>query len=288
MQPGGPLDFLPLWCVFLATAAVVLLAIEGGFRLGNYRRRRSEGEDKPPIGEAVAATLALLAFILAFTFGLASSWFDLRRRLVIDEANAIGTTYLRAGMLPKPHGAAVRGLLREYMDARLEASVPGKLGQSVERSEELHARLWVHATALGEEHGNSVVVGLFIWSLNDVIDLHTKRLALGPRTRLPGSIWLTLYFVAALGMSLIGYHSGLAGSCRSLANLALALAFSAVLTLIADMDRPQEGLLRVSMQPLMDLQKSLRSPRGESTFVPPPGRGLFVVSTRAPAPSRAP
>ena len=76
----------------------------------------------------VAATLALLAFILAFTFGLAGSWFDVRRRLVIDEANAIGTTYLRAGMLPEPHRSDVRDLLREYVDVRLEAIKPGKLG----------------------------------------------------------------------------------------------------------------------------------------------------------------
>jgi hypothetical protein len=71
MQAGGPLDPLPLWAFFLITVAVVLLSIEGGFRLGTYRRGRSEGEDKPPVGEMVAATLALLAFILAFTFGLA-------------------------------------------------------------------------------------------------------------------------------------------------------------------------------------------------------------------------
>ena len=131
-------------------------------------------------------------------------------------------------------------------------------------------------------------MGLFIWSLNEVIDLHAKRLTLGPRTRLPGSIWSTLYFVAVLGMSLIGYHAGLAGSCRSLAILALVLAFSAVLTLIADIDRPQEGLLRVSPQPLMDLQKSLRPPGGDSTFVPPAGGSLPVVSAGAPAPSLTP
>jgi hypothetical protein len=288
MQAGGPLDFLPLWGVFLVTVGLILLAIEGGFRLGTYRRRRSEGADKTPVGEMVAATLALLAFILAFTFGLAGSWFDMRRRLVVDEANAIGTTYLRAGMLPEPHRSDVRNRLREYVDVRLEAAQPGKLGASVRRSEELHTRLWAHATAVAEKQPNSVVVGLFIWSLNEVIDLHAERLALGPRTRLPGTIWLTLYFVAVLGMSVIGYHAGLAGSCRSPAILALVLAFSAVLTLIADIDRPQEGLLRVSPQPLLDLRKSLQPPGGERAFVPPAGRSLTVLSTRAPAKSLTP
>ena len=127
MHNAGPLDLLPIWGVFLATVAVVLLAVEGGFRLGQYRRRRSEQEDRPPVGEMVAATLALLGFMLAFTFGLAASRFDVRRGLVIDEANAIGTTYLRAGLLPEPHRSDVQSLLREYVDVRLEAVQPGKL-----------------------------------------------------------------------------------------------------------------------------------------------------------------
>ncbi len=260
MHYAGPLDLLPIWGVFLATVAVVLLAVEGGFRLGQYRRRRSEQEDKPPVGEMVAATLALLAFMLAFTFGLAASRFDVRRGLVIDEANAIGTTYLRAGLLPEPHRSDVRSLLREYVDVRLEAVQPGKLSRSIGRSEELHARLWAHAVAVGEKNPGSIVVGLFIASLNEVIDLHAKRLALGVRNRIPGTIWAALSFVTIIGTSVMGYHAGLAGSGRSLALLVLVLAFSAVVTLIADLDRPQEGLLRVSQQTMIDLQKTLAAP----------------------------
>ena len=260
MHSAGPLDLLPIWGVFLATVAVVLLAVEGGFRLGQYRRRRSEQEDRPPVGEMVAATLALLAFMLAFTFGLAASRFDVRRGLVIDEANAIGTTYLRAGLLPEPHRSDVRSLLREYVDVRLEAVQPGKLSRSIGRSEELHARLWAHAVAVGEKNPGSIVVGLFIASLNEVIDLHAKRLALGVRNRIPGTIWAALYFVAIIGTSVMGYHAGLAGSGRSLAILPLVLAFSVVITLIADLDRPQEGFLRVGQQPMIDLQRTMIPP----------------------------
>lgn len=98
---------------------------------------------------------------------------------------------------------------------------------------------------------------------------------------------MTFYFVAVLGMLVIGYHAGLAGSCRSLAIFALVLTFSAVLTLIADIDRPQEGLLRVSPQPLLDLQESPRPPGGENTFVPP-GAGASQSPRPAPAPSLTP
>jgi hypothetical protein len=260
MEPAGPLDLLPIWGVFLATVAVVLLAIEAGLRLGLYRRRRSEEEDRPPVGEMVAATLALLAFMLAFTFGLAASRFEARRVLVIDEANAIGTTYLRTGLIPEPYRTEVRRLLREYLDVRLEAVQPGKLSRGIDRSQELHALIWSHAVAVGEKDPHSIVVGLFIGSLNEMIDLHAKRLTLGARNRIPGVIWVALYFVAILGTCVMGYHAGLAGSGRSMAMLALVLSFSAVMILIVDLDRPQAGFLRVSQQPLIDLQRTMTSP----------------------------
>lgn len=261
MQRDGTIELLPIWGVFLVTVAVALLAIEGGFRLGRSRRRRSELGDRPPVGEMVAATLALLAFLLAFTFGLAASRFEARRGLVIEEANAIGTAYLRAGLLPEPHRAEVRSLLRDYVDVRLQAVRPGMLDRSLGRAGELHARLWDHAVAVGREEPGSIVVGLFIGSLNEVIDLHTKRLTLGAQNRIPGTIWAALYFVAILGTSAMGYHAGLAGPGRSLAMLALVLAFAAVMTLIADLDRPQEGLLRVSQQAMTDLRDSFAPER---------------------------
>jgi hypothetical protein len=147
------------------------------------------------------------------------------------------------------------------VDARLEGVRAGKFGEVVRRSEELHARLWDHATAVGREDPHSVVAGLFIASLNEVIDLHTKRLMLGARNRIPAAIWAALYLVAILGTAVLGYHSGLAGSGRSLALFALVLSFSAVMTLIADLDRPQQGMLRVSQQALVDLRSSMEARR---------------------------
>src|SRR5262245_17794876 len=138
------MDFVPIWSVFPLTVLVVFLAIEGGLRLGRRRSDGSAQEDRQSVGQVVAATLSLLAFLLAFTFSLAASRFETRRTLVVDEANAIGTTYLRAAMLPEPHREAIRTLLREYTDVRLEAVQPGKLDESIRRSKELQARLWSH------------------------------------------------------------------------------------------------------------------------------------------------
>src|SRR5450755_5070890 len=82
MPISGPLDYLPIWGLFGATVVIALLSIEGGYRLGRYRHRHSEDEKEAPVGAIVGATLGLLAFILAFTFGLAASRFDARRQIV--------------------------------------------------------------------------------------------------------------------------------------------------------------------------------------------------------------
>jgi len=256
MQGTGALDILPLWSLFIVILLVVLLSVEGGYRLGKFRRSRREQEKEAPVGTMVGATLGLLAFILAFTFGLAASRFDNRRQLVLDEANAIGTTYLRAGMLPE-RGQQIRDLLRDYVDARLEAVQPGKLAEGIRRSEDIQQKVWEEAETVGQKNPNSIVIGLFVQSLNETIDLHAKRIQAGIRSRIPGAIWVGLFSVAVLSLTAMGYLEGLAGTRRSLAILAVAVAFSVVIELIADLDRPQEGILRVSQQALLDVQRSM-------------------------------
>lgn len=260
MQSNSPLDALPLWGLFMAILLLVLLSVEGGYRLGKYRRSRSEEEKEAPVGAMVGSTLGLLAFLLAFTFGLAATRFDTRRQVLLDEANAIGTTYLRAGMLPDRR-AEIRGLLRDYVDTRLEAVKSGKIAEGIRRSEQLQDQLWAQAVALGESNPTSIVVGLFVQSLNEVIDLHAKRVTVGLRNRIPGAIWVALFAVAVLSFAAMGYHAGLSRTSRSLVELAVALTFSAVIGLIADLDRPQEGVLKVSQQALIDLRQSMQVPR---------------------------
>ena len=160
----------------------------------------------------VGAMLGLLAFMLAFTFGLAASRFDERRHTILDEANAIGTTYLRGGLLPEPYRTEVRRSLREYVDVRLEGVQSGKLNQAISRSLELHARMWSQAAAVAELDPRSIVNGLFIQSLNAMIDLHATRVMVGPRSRIPMIIWGVLFFVATVAMAGMGYHEGLAGT----------------------------------------------------------------------------
>lgn len=260
METSNPLDALPLWSLFVAILLLVLLAIEGGYRLGIYRSSRSDREKAEPVGTMVGATLGLLAFLLAFTFGLAATRFDTRRLVLLDEANAIGTAFLRAEMLPERR-EEIRTLLRAYVEARLETVQSRNLKEGLSRSEHLHAQLWAHTVAVGERHATSIVFGLFVQSLNEVIDLHAKRVAAGLRNRIPGAIWVALFAVAALSLAAMGYHAGLSRTSRSLAEMAVAIAFSVVIGLIADLDRPQEGTLTVSQQALIDLRQSMQESR---------------------------
>jgi hypothetical protein len=253
------MDALPLWGLLIAIVVVVLLSVECGYRLGKYRRGRHEGEKEAPVGTMVGATLGLLAFILAFTFGLAAARFDSRRQVLLDEANAIGTTYLRAGMLPE-RGEQIRALLRDYVNARLDAVRSGNVAEGIKRSENIQQQVWAEAENVAQTNSNSIIVGLFVQSLNEMIDLHAKRVQAGIRSRIPGAIWVGLFAVAILSLAAMGYLEGLSGTRRSLAILAVAIAFSVVIELIADLDRPQEGVLRVSQQALLDVQRSMNRP----------------------------
>src|SRR6201987_64436 len=175
MQTIGPIDALPLWALFIVILLVVLLSVECGYRLGRDRRGRQEQEKEAPVGTMVGATLGLLAFILAFTFGLAAARFDTRRQVLLDEANAIGTTYLRAGMLPE-QGEQIRALLRDYVTTRLDAVRSGNVDEGIRRSDNIQQQLWAEAENVGKKNSNSIIVGLFVQSLNELIDIHAKRL----------------------------------------------------------------------------------------------------------------
>lgn len=249
-------DFLPLWLILVVTLLLIMLAIEAGFRLGQFRREHAADEKDAPVGAVVGAILGLLAFILAFTFGMAASRFEDNRILILDEANAIGTTYLRASLLPQSQRTEVCNLLREYVDIRLNRPPDERIEQAIARSEAIQNRLWSHAVAAAGRD-NSPAVALFIQSLNETIDLQAKRVTAGLRSRIPLQIWGALYLFAGASMAAVGYYTGRTGTRRSLAWPALAVAFSVVMLLIADLERPADGALQVSKQALVDVRHSM-------------------------------
>ncbi len=253
-----PMDAIPIWLLFVAVCALSGLVLEGGYRLGRWRHRQTAEEKETPVGAMVASILALFAFLLAFTFGMAASRFDARRQAVLDEANAIGTTYLRTRLLPEPQRSESGRLLREYVDVRVRGVQERRMDETIKRSEELHELLWVEAVKAAEKQPGPIT-GLYIQSLNQMIDIHAVRVHAGLRSRIPIIIWIGLFALAILSMASVGYQSGLSATRRSPAMPVLVLAFSGVLFMIADLDRSQEGFLTVTQQALIDLQTSMKA-----------------------------
>jgi hypothetical protein len=231
--------------------------------------------EAPHVGGAVAATLGLLAFMLAFTFGSGTSRWDEKRTLVLDESNGIGTAYLRTDLLPEPQRSISQQLLVDYIDLRLVVANNHReelevrkvkyrsiyeqdVAAIVRESKALHTQLWKQAMSAVQQQATPLT-GLYVNALNDVIDLHQKRVTIAMQQRMPMVFWVTLYSLAVLSMGLAGYDAGASRSARSASSLIVALAFSSVLLLVVALDRPQTS--SVDQTALLELQQDIHAAR---------------------------
>ncbi len=261
------LDYIPIWGVFALTVVVVFLIIWIGTFFGLRISRRPDHERETPLGTIIGASLGLLAFMLAFSFGITAQIFQTRRQLFLDEVNAIGTSYLRAGLLVEPHRGDVRKLLREYVNLRVNLAKeklfrkPERLREAVSYAEALQDRMWSHAVALSEADRHSEIDALFIDSLNEMIDLQTSRVT-AASYRIPKSIWYAMYFITVISMLMVGYQTGLSGRRNFKVGIMVALAFSTVLLLVVDIDRAAEGYFKLNQQPMFELHKKMQADIG--------------------------
>jgi hypothetical protein len=188
---------------------------------------------------------------------MAVTRYEARKKLVVAEANAIGTCYLRAELLSTPLDSEIRTMLREYVDVRVEIVQTLEVAKGIARSEELQVDLWDAAVRLSREDTGSFATLLFTQSLNEVIDIHEQRVVAGIYDRLPAAILVVLYLVSILAMLAVGYFLAASGSRRTIANLALVLAFALVAILIVDLDRPGSGVFKTNQQAMLHLQESM-------------------------------
>jgi hypothetical protein len=258
MNSPEPLDLLPIPVLLIIFALLSLAAYEVGFQIGVLRKRHDPEPSEGHIGLVVGSILGLMAFLLGITMGMAADRFDNRRGLVLAETNAIGTAYLRAGYLSEPASSASQELLREYVPLRIASSDIEELRANFARSEEIQAELWTIAEDVARREGSDVVA-LYIESVNEVIDLHTSRFVAGIYSRVPATILWLLIGGVVLSLGLVGYNAGLDRKRNPLIAVVLILSLGAVMWLVIDLDRPRDGLLQTSQQPLIDLQERLNS-----------------------------
>ena len=259
--------FISQWMTFVIISVLLLGAAEAGFSfwpaalsIGEGRTAQStdrRGSSSDP-GPARSAARLLLS-------PLAEGRYEARRELVIQEVNAIGTTYLRAALLPEAHRQDVENLLRRYVDARIDFYHAGenRVGQDAaeQAAAKIQGELWAHAAAVGKEIPTAVIA-TFITTLNETIDLDAKRLYARWRSRVHGAtVWVLVMAVALCGTFASGYSAGAGGERSSFTNGLLPLLIALAITLIADLDRTYGGLIRIDEQPLLNLKETLRPGR---------------------------
>lgn len=251
MSFQGTVDVMPFWLIMMLAAAIVIGSIETGWRLGRQIQRKYGKKQDTSINIAVGAMLGLLSFLLAYTVGMATERFEHRNEMVVAEANAIGTVFLRTDFLPDGDRLEARRLVKEYTLLRSEGAEGILSPQGMEKSSSIQSQLW-QITRRIVSSSDTLAVSLFTQSLNEMIDANGRRIA-SLRNNLPDTIWLMLILVNALSMASLGFEFGLGGSRRWFGICLLVIAFTCVILFIADLDRPQSGLIRVSQQPLLDL-----------------------------------
>ncbi|MFI8716775.1 hypothetical protein ACIGHF_02645 [Stenotrophomonas sp. NPDC077464] len=273
MELQGTYPYLPLWLITLLLFGMLLLAREIGILL--RRRGRPEprqgGADADPdahdsVAFATTTVLGLLALLIGFTFSLALGRYDDRRELVLKEANALGTTWLRADLLEPTGTQRVRDVLRRYVDSRVafagahdaEAEV-----QANARSVALQDELWSAVVAGTAAFRDTPRASLMITTTNESIDLASERFA-ARQDHIPHRILRLLFIFSLLAAGLLGFERAHKRSTTTL----LLLLFSLAVGLVLDLDLPSTGAVNVPQGPMLDLQHAVNLPNASAGVEP--------------------
>lgn len=243
--------------IVIGLIAGSVLASEAGYRLGvvlteKYHAYRGQFD------VIRTATFALVGFLIAFSFSGAASRFIDRLDIIVEEANALGTAWLRADALPEPERGQLKATIQEYtadrvtlLSSRDHVEVERLLG----KVGGLHASMW--AQAMAGAKGDAMVMNLVLPALNDVIDLHSTHLSLAAR-RLPPPILVVLLGMAALSLVLVGVGNGLLGKRFPVLDGIYAAVLAVSLWMTIDLDYPRRGLIQINAQPLVDALAAMK------------------------------
>lgn len=246
----------------VALSACIVVLLEIGRRIG-ARRLATEGEVAAKgLGALEGAVFALLGLMIAFSFSGALARFDARRHLVVQEANAIGTAWLRSDLLPPESQPKARELFRRYLDSRIETyrKVPdmAAVRQELARSAELQKEIWQLAISSSRSAGTSTAPVVLLPSLNAMFDITTTRTE-AVRLHPPPVIFVMLSTLALACALFAGYDMAIRKRLNPLHSLAFAVVLSVTIYVIVDLEYPRIGLIRMtdSDQVLVELRKTM-------------------------------
>lgn len=249
------------WVLPIVMLVALSLAIELPYRL--RRRITDAGERNVDAFTAVQAGLITLAsFVLGLSFAQASSRFDDRRELVVKEANAIGTTWLRADQLRPLQAARFRAVLTGYTEARLKAyRAPYDTAvarRTLDQSDRDQTEMWAIASeALRSKPGN-LGLSLLMQALNDTIDVSAEQLQ-ALTSHVPTAVVVLTLVLVTLGSLSLGLRFGIDGARPPALSAAYVVAFVVVITMMIDYDRPQSGFVTVNLNPIRIQLQSMQN-----------------------------
>jgi hypothetical protein len=238
------IDFINPEVIGISLFLILILVFLGGFKLRNWKVKKDPTLQKEDLGSVSSTLLGLLALILAFTFSMANSRFDERRNLAIQEANSIGTVFLRTEFFPDSIQQALKSTLEQYLEARIGMLNSGKDIEKIvghlQNSEALGKKLWNQVIDYSKSDPNLVKISEIVPALNEMIDLSTSRRAAG-EANIPASIQEFLIILCISSTFLLGYEM------KNRFDWIIVIGFSLLLSLtvftIIDMDRPRSGLV---------------------------------------------
>lgn len=244
----------------ITVLAFVLIPITLGQRYGAAQIIKTPALSNAPVGTVVGTAFGLLAFIMAFTFQIASSRFDARKKLLLDEVTAIRTANLRAGLLPESYKIKSKTLLLEYITLQTDLSNNiSNLEKSVNRSNVILDSLWKDAEQFAVSKEYLGFHNLYITAINSLIDIHHQRLTVVFEYRIPTFIKLILGSIILCAMFSLGVLFGISGKNYFRVTVIYGLIFSLVILLILILDHPELGLTNVNQQPILSLQIQMKT-----------------------------
>jgi len=250
--------------IVLLMLALLLAACEIGYRLG-LAREGAPDSLRALMSGIGAAILGLLGLLLGFALSMAIARWDTRRDVIVHESNAIGTLWLRAGLLEDPLRGQLQDALGTYSSARIRLggarSNPDALRKARRESEALHAVIWSVVESANRPTTANATLASLISSANELIDLHELRLA-SVENHLPPGLFLLLLALGALSVAFLAWSFGAASYRGRVPMVLLALLIGAVLLLIMDVNRPQRGTIAVGVAPLERAAESISAPTG--------------------------
>jgi hypothetical protein len=254
------LSFAPIWQIGAILLTVLLLGYFTGtvLRRRHDRHRPADNADGDGAGLIVSSVLGLMALLMAFTFAIAVDRFDTRRANVLNEANAIGTTYLRAQLLDAPHRERLSRILLDYVDTRLElaSADPGaRQNELLETNDALIVDLWTATVAAHPSIRSKDNSYPFLETMNQLIDMDAARKA-GRQARVPVLVFAVLFAYQTVLAGLVGY--GLIGMRTRGASVTFLVLLTLLVCLIIDLDRPTSGFVTESQQPMIQLHTFMR------------------------------